>query len=171
MSYRTQGQTRAVHKDGRREKDIRRSFAVCRKIKYFVGLSPVRSAHGGFCLSRKKKRLKFAQTYAILSIPHKLNSKNYRAKCKWAFCTSFARYFSYTFNLCGNKSEVLVQVCFRFRGTLFYFGGIMRKVTVTTLLERMLDVVDGGSLTLKQEEDDDGTSVVVIKVKLDEKDT
>jgi len=63
-----------------------------------------------------------------------------------------------------------VQVCFRFRGTLFYFGGIMRKVTVTTLLERMLDVVDGGSLTLKQEEDDDGTPVVIIKVKLDEKD-
>lgn len=46
----------------------------------------------------------------------------------------------------------------------------MRKVTVTTLLKRMLDIVDGGSLTLKQEEDDDGTPVVIIKVKLDEKD-
>ena len=62
----------------------------------------------------------------ILFVPHKLNKKGKnRAKCEWHFVPLLRGIFSlYTFNLCGNKSGVQVQVCFRFGNTLFYFRRI-----------------------------------------------
>ncbi len=75
----------------------------------------------------------------------------------------------YTFNLCGNKSGVLVQVCSRFGNTLFYFRRkILRNKIVTALLERILELTGENALTLKQSVDEDGNVTVTITVAIKE---
>ena len=88
-----------------------------------------------------------------------------------AFCTSFCAVFFFfnTFNLCGNKSGVLVQVCSRFGNTLFYFRRkILRDKIVTTLLERILELTEENALTLKQDVDENGNVTVTITVAIKE---
>ncbi len=84
----------------------------------------------------------------------------------YLFCAVF---FYYTFNLCGNKSGVQVQVCSRFGNTLFYFRRKnLRNKIVTTLLERILELTEENSLTLKQEVDENGKITVTITVAIDQ---
>jgi len=43
----------------------------------------------------------------------------------------------------------------------------MREKIVTTLLERVLDIADGNSVSVSREKDENGDTVVVITVKVD----
>lgn len=81
-------------------------------------------------------KLIFRQLSVILFLPHELNIFKSYGHNAIGIVYLFLRviFEKMPFNLCGNKSEVLVQVCFRFGNTLYFLGGnFMRKRFVTTI--------------------------------------
>ena len=69
--------------------------------------------------------------------------------------------------MCGNKSGIRVQVCFPVWEHTFYLRRkVLREKIVTTLLERILELTEESPLTLKQEEDENGTVTVTITVAI-----